>query len=174
MCHGDREQVEYVSPIFITPKSDGGYRLILNLKRLNEEVVYNHFKMDNIKAVLQLVTPYCYMFKIDLKDAYYSVKVDKQHQSFLKFSWRGQIYKFVYLPNGLASWPQQFTKLLKVPLSCMRLQDVTISGYIDDFFTAAQEYALCQSSVEKVVALFRKLGFMIHPVKSDTEPKQEI
>jgi hypothetical protein len=27
---------QYVSPIFLTPKSDGGYRLILNLKNLNQ------------------------------------------------------------------------------------------------------------------------------------------
>ena len=34
------EPVEYILPIFLTPKSDGSYRMILNLKKLNCEVPY--------------------------------------------------------------------------------------------------------------------------------------
>ena len=37
---------EYISSIFIRPKKDGTYRLILNLKNLNDHVEYHHFKMD--------------------------------------------------------------------------------------------------------------------------------
>ena len=100
-----------VSPVFITPKSDGGHGLILNLKRFNDAVFYQHFKMDSIKTVLQLITPNCYMCKVDLKEAYYSVKVDENYQRFLKFTWRDQLYKYVCLPNGLASCPRRFPKL---------------------------------------------------------------
>ena len=39
---------EYISTIFIRPKKDGGFRLILNLKNLNEHVEYQHFKMDTL------------------------------------------------------------------------------------------------------------------------------
>ena len=42
---------EFVSPIFIKHKQDGGTRLILNLKKLNKYVKYEQFKMDNIKSV---------------------------------------------------------------------------------------------------------------------------
>ena len=34
------EPGEFISPIFLTPKSDGSYRLILNLKKLNEFTPY--------------------------------------------------------------------------------------------------------------------------------------
>lgn len=37
------QEVEFVSTIFITAKSYGGVRLILNLKRLTEFVKYEHF-----------------------------------------------------------------------------------------------------------------------------------
>ena len=42
---------EYISNIFIQPKKDGSYRLILNLKYLNQFVQYHHFKMENLKLV---------------------------------------------------------------------------------------------------------------------------
>ena len=37
---------EYISPIFIRKKTDSSCRLILNLKNLNEDVSYIHFKRN--------------------------------------------------------------------------------------------------------------------------------
>ena len=45
----------FVSNVFATPKKDGSYRMILNLQQLNEFVVYQHFKMDNIQTAPRLV-----------------------------------------------------------------------------------------------------------------------
>ena len=47
---------EFLSPIFIVTKPDGGTRLILNLKELNEFVKYEHFKMHGIKTIINMVT----------------------------------------------------------------------------------------------------------------------
>ena len=43
---------EYISPIFLTPKSDGSFRMVSNLKKLNDHMPYIHFKMETIKSVL--------------------------------------------------------------------------------------------------------------------------
>ena len=82
------ESTEFVSPIFIVKKPDGGTRLILNLKELNEFVKYEHFKMDGIKTIINMVTRNCFMATIDLKDAYYSVAISRLFQKFLKFKWK--------------------------------------------------------------------------------------
>ena len=75
------EPGELVSPIFIGEKSDGdGFRMILNLKRLNEVSEYEHFKMDTLKSVLNLVMPGIYMAKLDIKDAYYSFPIKEKDQ----------------------------------------------------------------------------------------------
>ena len=46
------EQGEYISPIFVSPKKDGSFRMILNLKKLNAYVVYHHFKMESIWSAI--------------------------------------------------------------------------------------------------------------------------
>ena len=51
---------EYLSPIFIVPKKDGEYRMILNLKELNENIVYHHFKMETFESALKLVKKNCF------------------------------------------------------------------------------------------------------------------
>ena len=41
-----REKGDFFSNIFIRPKQDGKYRMILNLKPFNKYLQYHHFKMD--------------------------------------------------------------------------------------------------------------------------------
>ena len=63
------EEGEFISPIFLVSKSEGSFRMILNLKRLNENMPYIHFIMETIKSILTLVTPNCYITaKVDIKD----------------------------------------------------------------------------------------------------------
>ena len=90
---------EFISTIFTRPKRDGSHRLILNLKKLNEHIVYHHFKMDSLQSAVQLMKPHCWMAVLDLKDAYYSVPIRKDHRKYLRFEHDGQLYEFVCLPN---------------------------------------------------------------------------
>ena len=82
------KDVKFVSTIFLRPKRDGNYRLILNLRELNQYVVTRHFKMETLKSVLTLVTPNCYFGTLDIKDAYYSIPVSRDSQGWLVFHWQ--------------------------------------------------------------------------------------
>lgn len=106
------EQGEFISNIFSRPKPDGSVRIILDLTKLNDEVLKLHFKMTSLQTAIDMMRPFCFMGSVDLKDAYYSVKVDEEHQKLLKFAWRDKLFKFVGMPNGLTSAPRTFTKLL--------------------------------------------------------------
>ena len=101
----EHEAVEYISPIFLWENTDGTQRLILNLKSLNKYLEYKHSKMQTFKTVLTLIQPNCYLATIDLKDVYYSVKIDGDNTLFLKFLCNSKLLKFVVLPNGLSSGP---------------------------------------------------------------------
>ena len=76
------EEYKYIPSIFLTPKPDGSFRMILNFEKLNDYMPYIHFKMETIKSVLNSVTPNCYMTKIEVKDAYYFISVLPEHQKF--------------------------------------------------------------------------------------------
>ena len=69
---------EILSSIFTRPKKDGTYRIILNLKSFNKCIPYQHFKMDTLKTVLNLIEKDCFLASLDLKDAYYSVPVARK------------------------------------------------------------------------------------------------
>ena len=93
IIESSHEQGEFISNIFLRPKKDGSFRMILNLRELNKFVMHHHFKMESIHTCTQLMRPGCYMASIDLKDAYYLVPVARQHKKFLKFIWKGRLYQ---------------------------------------------------------------------------------
>ena len=80
------------------------------------------------------------MLSLDLKDAYYSLKIQPSHRKFLRFEYAGSLYQFICLLNGLSSGPRFFTKVLKVSLSILReMFAIDIAAYIDDIFLADKQ-----------------------------------
>ena len=165
---------EFISNIFFRTKKDGSIRLILNLRKLNEEVVYHHFKMETLQHAIQSMSPGCFMASVDLKDAYYSIPVCIEDRKYLRFLWKGALYQFTCLPNGLAEAPRKFTKILKVPFAYLRARGHSNSAYIDDSFLNAGTVKSCADTVITTVSLLDGLGFTVHPDKSCFVPTQRI
>ena len=107
------EAGEFISSVFLRPKKNGKYRMILNLKNLNKFISHIHFKMDALQSCITLMTKNCFMASLDLTDAYCSVSISPDSPKYLKFQLGSQLYKFITLPNGLGSALRIFTKLMK-------------------------------------------------------------
>ena len=101
----------FISNVFLVPKKDGGQRPVINLKKLNEFVHTEHFKMEGIHLLKDLLKKGHWMAKVDLKDAYFMVPIHKQDRDFLKFQFKDRCCKFNCLPFGLACAPWVFTKI---------------------------------------------------------------
>ncbi|XP_067668322.1 uncharacterized protein [Haliotis asinina] len=130
--------------------------------------------MESLTSALSLVRKDCFMASIDLKDAYYTVPVHRDHQKYLKFFWIGQLYQFTVMPNGLSCAPRYFTKLLRVPFSYLRSRGHTNVGYIDDSFIVGDSQRECAEFVSETAELFTNLGFVLHSGKSVLIPTQEL
>ena len=170
-CHSPGE---YISTVFVRKKKNGNYRMILNLKGLNEHIEYHHFKMDTLWSAVRLMTFNCFMASLDLKDAYYSVPIANEHKKYLRFYWRGKLFQYTCMPNGLASAPRYFTKLLKPVYSSLRKKGFLSVGYIDDSYLQGSNESECARNVTHARALFTDLGFVINEDKSITIPTQQL
>jgi hypothetical protein len=176
LVFSEHEPEEFVSNVFLRPKKDpGAFRMIFNLTQLNTFVEYQHFKMETLDTALKLVTRGAWMGSLDFTDAYYTLPVYPDHQKYLKFTFAGQLYKFVAVPMGLSSACRYFTKIMKVPLSVLRERhNVAIAGYIDDTFLADTSPETCGKALEVAAELFQELGFMISASKSVFQPTTKI
>ena len=130
--------------------------------------------MDCIQTIAKLVTPNCFKASLDLKDAYYSLPIRTADRKFLRFMWRGELYEFTCLPNGLASAPRQFTKTLKPALATLHKQGHISVAHIDDCYLQSQTYEQCVGNVIDTIVLLDSLGWVILLRKSILIPTQEI
>jgi hypothetical protein len=78
----------FYSQMFLVPKKDGRQRPVINLKRLNQSVKTEHFKMEGIHMLIDLLRAGDWMAKIDLKDAYFIIPIAQEDRDFLNFSGR--------------------------------------------------------------------------------------
>lgn len=170
----EHENGEFVSGIFPIEKKDKSFRMILNLKDLNETVQYKKFKMESFKSALRLVTQHCWMASVDLVSAYYSVPVARKHWKFLKFKWEGQLYSYTCLAMGLSEAPRKFTKICKPIFSYLHNLGHVSSNYLDDSLLVGNSIDECSSNIDDTVHLFDTLGFVVHPEKSVLTPTQRI
>ena len=96
ICEISPQAGQYYSNIFIRLKKDGSNRIILNLRKLNDNIEKLHFKMESLQSVLYLMKRNCWFASVDLKDAYYSVSVSQESRKYLCFLWDNHYYKFTW------------------------------------------------------------------------------
>ena len=130
-------------------------------------------KMETLKSALSMTRKGCFMASIDLTDGYYSVPIENSPRNFFAFQFQGKLYRYARLPNDLTSAPRIFTKIMKSVLSTLRKLDYSVMNYLDDIFICGDTFEECRDAVLAAVNLLLKLGFSIHPQKSQLIPVQK-
>uniref|UniRef100_A0A7M5V2U2 Reverse transcriptase domain-containing protein n=1 Tax=Clytia hemisphaerica TaxID=252671 RepID=A0A7M5V2U2_9CNID len=165
---------QFVSPLFLVPKKDQGQRPVINLKNLNKFIPYEHFKMEGLFLVKEILKQGDWMLKIDLKDAYFAIPLDQHSQRFVRFEWDKTLYQFQCLCFGLSPAPRVFSKILKVPISLLRRLGIRLIIFLDDILLIASTPEELRQMRDTTIFLLQSLGFLINVKKSVFEPTQKI
>lgn len=161
---------QFLSNIFLIPKSNGKMRFILNLKKLNQFISTQHFKLEDLRTALKLVTKDCMMGTVDLKDAYFLLPIHKESRKYLRFSFHGKMYEFQVLPFGLNTAPFVFTKLMKPVTKLLRTAGFLSTLYLDDWYLLGRTITECRHNINITRKLLSSLGFLINENKSSLSP----
>ena len=83
------------SRLFLVPKKNGKFCLVIDLSQLNQYIRNTQlFKME--------ILVHYWTVSIDLIDAYLHVPIHPQSQKYLRFMFRGQVFRVMVLPFGMA------------------------------------------------------------------------
>lgn len=164
---------QFISTYFLRQKPNGDYRFILNLKKLNQYITAPHFKMENIKTALKLLSRNSYMTALDLQDGYLLIPIHKNSRKLLRFSYKNELYEFNALPFGLSVAPYIFTKILKPVIEKLRLYNILLVVYLDDFLLISESRENCLRDMHTTKNLLESLGFIINVKKSQLIPSKQ-
>ena len=143
---------------------------MINLKGLNSFIRVEHFKMEGLHLLPDLIQSQDWMVKLDLKDAYLQVPIHQDNQSLLQFQWEQKTYQFVCLPFGLTSAPRVFTKIMKPVVGALRQMGIRLIIYLDDILIMHQEKDHLIQLTPLVCKFLEALGLMVNLKKSQLIP----
>ena len=102
----------FSSPAYLVGKSNphkSAYRLIINYKDLNEELLTQFPVLPNISQYLQRLSSAYVFSQFDLSSAFYSLSLDEESQRLTMFTTCQGNFLFKRLPMGLAQSPSSFS-----------------------------------------------------------------
>ena len=135
---------------------------------------YFYFKMEGLQSKKPMLQKEDHICKLDLKDVYFSVPVDKDSRQFACFRWSRNSYKFLCLCFSLGPAPRIFTKLLKVSMTILRTINIRIIIYLDDMLLIVHSLEQILMSRDTINFFLQHLGFVINWENSELTPVQEI
>ena len=130
--------------------------------------------MEGLESIASLINMNDFLASLDCQDAFLTIAMHPDCYKFLCFDFEGVRYCFIALVFGLTCAPRIFSKLLKVPLSFLRLKGVKNSAWLDDILLVASSYSASADSISYSKSLLESLGFIIKTSKSNLIPSQSL
>ena len=175
----------HCSPTGAVEKTDGSYRLILDLssprgEAVNEgidreefSVTYSHF--DDAVDIVRELGAGSHMAKIDIKHVFWICPVKNAQWPLLCYTWQDAFFVDTRLPFGSRSSPYIFNALADLLMWIL----VYVAGirhcihYLDDYFSAAPTEDQCKQDMQTMSSTFTDLGVPLAPEKI-TGPTRKI
>ena len=163
----------FYSRIFLVPKKNGKFRLILDLSLLNRYIEKQAFKMETVKSVRQAMRLNDWAVSIDLTEAYLHVPIHRQSRKYLRFVHEDQVYHFSALPFGMSLSPLIFSKLMDVIAAFLRQRAISVFPYLDDWLIKNLIHNRLITQTKICIQTIQSLGFLPNLKKSDLFPAQK-
>ncbi len=157
----------FYSRYFLVPKKGThALRPILDLRALNKYLRKYKFRMLTHSTLLKLVRHGDWFTSIDLKDAYFHIKIYPHHRKFLQFAFLGVAYEYLVLLFGLSLSPRVFVKCTEAALTPLREKGIRLATYTDDWLVTARSEQEARVTSEAVLALrqWRHPSFLVQGV----------
>ena len=162
----------FYSGMFVVPKKTGGFRPVIDLKRLNQSIRCPTFRMETPQSIRKELLQGEFTTSIDLADAYLHVPIAPSFQRFLRVAVNGRVWQFQAMPFGLNIAPRTFTMLLTPVAAHLRYLGIRLHRYLDDWLIRGDPPAEVILHSNLVLSLFHRLGLLIWWEKSDLTPRQ--
>ena len=165
-----RESQPHPNQVFSVGK-DGDNRTVINFKKLNKLIPYQHFKMEGLHSLRDMLQYGDYMCKLDMMPTFRFpyTEIAGIASSFF-FSGQGSSANSCF---GLRPAPRTFTKILKVPLCPIRRLIIRIVVYLNDMLLLRRSIKEVLIATDTVIFLLQHLGFVINLKKSILTPQQK-
>ena len=153
------------SPIIFVPKKDGSLRLCVDYRGLNKITVKNRYPLPLISEILDRASNAKFFSKVDLKDAYYRIRMKKGEEWKTAFRTRYGLFEYLVMPMGLTNAPATFQHYIQHALrGCL---DTFAIIYLNDILIFSPNRKSHTQHLRQVMERLREASLFCNPDKCE-------
>ncbi|GBO34068.1 Retrovirus-related Pol polyprotein from transposon 17.6 [Araneus ventricosus] len=142
----------FAAPVLLVKKSDGSYRLVADLRKLNAKTIPDNFPLPNLNEMIDNLAGAKIFSTLDLTSDFHQMVMHPDHTKYTAIATEFGLYEYKRLPFGLKNASASFQRLMNLVLA--GLNEFQISCYIDDLVIASTDV---DGHIDKLKMVFDRL-----------------
>lgn len=180
------EAARHIHALGAIPKSAEEVRIIHDLSRplgqaVNDFITYKQYTWASLDDALALVTPGCWMARVDIRQYYRHIPIDPTDWPLTAFRWQfeGDATPTTlwdpYLQFGQRNAPEVAHRFTLAVLAMLRHRGYhKVVGIVDDFLVVGDTQEECRQTWLALIALLEELGFTVNKKPGKTDPPAQL
>jgi hypothetical protein len=154
---------EWSSPCILVPKPDGSYRLVADMRSVNQCSKTDSYPIPRIDDCIDKIGNAKFVSKFDLLKGYWQVPLTERAKEITAFCTPFGLYQYKVMPFGLKNAPATFQRMVNHVVA-----DIDgCEAYVDDLIVYSQTW---EQHMQQLKRLFKKLSeakLTVNLVKSE-------
>lgn len=156
---------DWASPIILVKKKDNSYRMVADLRKLNQAIKVPSHPIPRIDDLIDTLGQAKLFSSFDLRSGFFQVKLAEESQRLTTFITKFGTTCYTRLPQGLAASPNFF--MLCIERAFKTLLNNCVVAYLDDVTAYSDENCDNHLQVlEKVFKCVQDSGMLLNPAKT--------
>ncbi|GBO36301.1 Retrovirus-related Pol polyprotein from transposon 17.6 [Araneus ventricosus] len=153
----------FSAPVILVKKSDGSYRLVADLRKLNAKTVPDNYPLPNLTEMIDNLSGAKLFSTLDLTSGFHQMVMKPDHTKYTAIATEFGLFEYKRLLFGLRNASASFQRLMNLVLA--GLNEFQISCYIDDLVIAAGSFDEYLAKLEMVFQRLQKANLKVKPSK---------
>jgi hypothetical protein len=158
-----RSSSQYASPAFLVPKPHGGYRMVVDYRLLNREVVFDAFPMPTVEHAFADFHNAKVFSVLDLNSAYYQIPLSAKSRKATAFCTPFGLFEFNKLPMGVSVGCQVLSRVVDTLFG--DLKQKFVYNFMGDLVVYSKFLTEHFEHLAEVFKRLEKAGFTLNPDK---------
>ena len=153
------------APILFVKKKEGSLRLCVDYRGLNAVTKKDRYPLPLIGEALDQLSTAKYYTKLNIKDAYYNIRIKDGDKWKTAFKTRYGLFKYTVMPFGLTNSPAIFQRWINSTLN--KYPDICCLVYLDDILRYSNDLTQHKKDVRNIMETLRKAGMKLKSSKCE-------
>jgi hypothetical protein len=150
----------YASPAFLLEKPEGGFRMVVDYRKVNAKIVYDSYPMPTVEQAFEQLGKAVVFSTFDLNSAYFQIPLSAKSRRVTAFCTPFGLFEFTKLPMGISIGCQGLSRVIDELFA--DLKGKYIFNFLDDLIVYSASVEEHRKHVREILSRLQRAGFTLN------------